>query len=251
MATESTTINLGIESKVKEKSLSPSRKRALEHSVPTSKKLKLSETKQYDTKFKNIASLVEAIGGVLNEGPANTPQKRKTLQKILENYDASGEDWKRYEFWCDSKKYTRNLIANEEGKFTLLLLCWNKGKASPIHDHPCDGCWMRVVDGDIREEQFANEKSKLTVVNEKGESEKVEEFVCTKDVTHKAGVVGFINDEIALHRVGNPSKEHGAVTLHLYSPPVKRCSFWCGVRAKKQSCTMTMFSEYGELVKYD
>lgn len=24
--------------------------------------------------------------------------------------------------------------------FTLLLLCWNPGKESPIHDHPCDGC---------------------------------------------------------------------------------------------------------------
>ena len=43
---------------------------------------------------------------------------------------------------------------------TLLLLCWNEGKFSPIHDHPCDGCWLRVCQGEIQETRYeVNEES--------------------------------------------------------------------------------------------
>jgi hypothetical protein len=47
----------------------------------------------------------------------------------------------------------RNLIATDNETFTLMLLCWTPGKESPIHDHPCEGCWMRVVQGCVREVQ--------------------------------------------------------------------------------------------------
>ena len=33
-------------------------------------------------------------------------------------------------------------------------MCWNPGKESPIHDHPCDGCWMRVCEGSVQEKRF-------------------------------------------------------------------------------------------------
>ncbi|KAL7535306.1 hypothetical protein ACHAXR_008454 [Thalassiosira sp. AJA248-18] len=52
------------------------------------------------------------------------------------------------------KNYTRNLIATDNETFTLLLLCWNPGKCSPIHDHPCDGCWLRVCQGQIQETRY-------------------------------------------------------------------------------------------------
>jgi hypothetical protein len=32
------------------------------------------------------------------------------------------------------------LIATDDETFTLLLLCWNPSKESPIHDHP----WVRL-----------------------------------------------------------------------------------------------------------
>lgn len=56
----------------------------------------------------------------------------------------------------EHKCYTRNLIATDHETFTLLLLCWNGGKASPIHDHPCRGCWMRVCEGTVFETRFAD-----------------------------------------------------------------------------------------------
>jgi hypothetical protein len=61
------------------------------------------------------------------------------------------EDYERFAHFNPSKNYTRNLIATDDERYTLLLLCWNPNKASPIHDHPCDGCWMRVVCGKVQE----------------------------------------------------------------------------------------------------
>ena len=49
------------------------------------------------------------------------------------------EEWEPYAFWDADKLYTRNLVSTDGESYTLLLLCWNPGKESPIHDHPCDG----------------------------------------------------------------------------------------------------------------
>jgi hypothetical protein len=64
------------------------------------------------------------------------------------------EDVKKFQFFDETKKYTRNLIATDHSTFTLILMCWNPGKESPIHDHPCDGCWMRVYEGSVEESRY-------------------------------------------------------------------------------------------------
>ena len=49
----------------------------------------------------------------------------------------------------------RNLIATDDRTFSLILLCWNPQRFSPIHDHPCDGCWMRGVEGTVQEVRYS------------------------------------------------------------------------------------------------
>lgn len=61
------------------------------------------------------------------------------------------ENLARFAHVDPSKNYTRNLVATDDKHYTLLLLCWNPGKESPVHDHPCDGCWMDVIQGSIQE----------------------------------------------------------------------------------------------------
>ena len=50
-----------------------------------------------------------------------------------------------------TRPYTRNLIHTDHSSYTLLLLCWNPGQSSPIHNHPCDACWMKVLQGAVQE----------------------------------------------------------------------------------------------------
>ena len=53
---------------------------------------------------------------------------RKHLQRLMERYDASKGEWKRYAFWDCKTNYTRNLIATDQKTFTLMQLCWNPSK---------------------------------------------------------------------------------------------------------------------------
>ena len=36
------------------------------------------------------------------------------------------------------------VVSTDNRSYTLMLLCWTPYKESPIHDHPCDGCWLRL-----------------------------------------------------------------------------------------------------------
>ena len=54
-------------------------------------------------------------------------------------------------------------------------------------------------------------------------------------------------DEIATHRVLNPSHSKGAVTLHVYSPPYQECKcFDEGSGRARPSGKITFFSRGGE-----
>jgi len=58
------------------------------------------------------------------------------VNQLFGRLDLTKEEcWKKYALFDTSKNYTRNLIATDDETFTLLLLCWNAGRESPIHDH--------------------------------------------------------------------------------------------------------------------
>ena len=104
------------------------------------------------------------------------------------------------------KNYTRNLIATDDETFTLLLLCWNPGKYSPIHDHPCNGCWMRVCQGCVNEVQYRDDYSVNEGDCEKGtastaELQSTHSFVRTTDTVFHEGQQTFIHDNIGYHKV--------------------------------------------------
>lgn len=117
-----------------------------------------------------------------------------------------------FEGFCDfcPDRYTRNLVGTNE-LFTMLVLCWDKGQASPIHDHTGSSCWVRLMDGELRETRYrvpppeACGSSGLVVIGEQSLTQ--------------ATPVAYINDTQGLHRMGNPSDAQGCVTLHIYSPP--------------------------------
>jgi len=132
----------------------------------------------------------------------------------------SEEDWKRYALFDPTKNYTRNLISTDDSTYTLIMLCWNPGKESPIHDHPCDGCWMQVCQGSVRECRYekVNEKTVKDVMNDR--------LWCNSRHTYHEGQLAYIDDFMGYHKVGNPSETVPAVTLHLYCPPFDKCKIW-------------------------
>jgi hypothetical protein len=70
-------------------------------------------------------------GACLRRGAEDDP-----VSLLFRRLDLSRGEWRKYALFDPMKNYTRNLIATDDETFTLLLLCWNPSKESPIHDHP-------------------------------------------------------------------------------------------------------------------
>jgi cysteine dioxygenase len=182
-----------------------------------------------------LQELVIRVCEELNKGKDTDYSK---VQEAMEQYDASFNEWKRYAFFDPDKKYTRNLIATDRQTFTLMLLCWNPHKSSPVHDHAGSECFMRMVSGETRESQFE-------WVDKTAECEQKQlKLIKARDL--KPGEVAFINDKIGMHKVENAT-DRQAVTLHCYIPPYQSCRCFLEDRAKSCTATMTFHSEMGKL----
>ena len=141
------------------------------------------------------------------------------------------DEFGEYTLFDKSRPYTRNLIATDHETYSLLLLCWNEGKESPIHDHPCDGCWLKVFRGSVRECRYDSD------------------LKCIYDETVVEGQQAYITDSMGYHKVGNPSQSEPSITLHLYAPPILRCRIWHSEDPTCEECVKSSnFSEFGKVV---
>lgn len=186
------------------------------------------------------SSVITSFSGLLEELPrALSDRKTKDIEPGASNDPVSlllrqiafeRCEWEPYAFFDSSKPYTRNLIATDNETYTLLLLCWNPNEESPIHDHPCDGCWLKVLQGNVRECRYD------------------ENLCCTADDIFQQGELTYITDSLGYHKVGNPTRTP-SVSLHLYSPPFSRCRVWRDASKRMASSVdFCNYSEYGHLV---
>jgi cysteine dioxygenase len=132
------------------------------------------------------------------------------IKLLLESYKPNINEINNYIYFDKSKNYTRNLISTDNKTYTLLLLCWNTNKYSPIHDHPENGCWVKIISGSINEIKYKCKNNKLIEIS---------------NDTINSGVT-YIDNSIGLHKVGNPDNNIKAITLHLYSPSYNNCKIW-------------------------
>jgi cysteine dioxygenase len=90
---------------------------------------------------------------------------------------------------------------------------------------------MQVMEGSIREQRY---------------NRNVE---CVQDAMYAAPQLTYITDSMGYHKVGNPTQDQPAVTLHLYAPPFYECTVWCeSNKSPPQRATSCNHSEYGHVV---
>ncbi|KAL0979802.1 hypothetical protein UPYG_G00189920 [Umbra pygmaea] len=156
------------------------------------------------------------------------------VQNIMEAYDSNRKEWEKFAKF-DPYRYTRNLVDEGNGKFNLIILCWGEGHGSSIHDHTNSHCFMKVLQGKLKETQFEwpDKKTHGEMVQK---SERIlEENRCA-----------YINDSLGLHRVENPSHAEQSVSLHLYSPPFETCQTFDQRTGHKNTVQMTFWSKFGQ-----
>ena len=71
---------------------------------------------------------------------------------VLKRTDISVSDFEKYASWIKGG-YSRNCITRRDS-FEMILICWDEGAKTPIHDHDGQHCWVLQVSGPIVEKRF-------------------------------------------------------------------------------------------------
>lgn len=116
---------------------------------------------------------------------------------------------KSYSSWSNSR-YTRNCLAENE-KFELILLCWEEGHKTPIHDHGGEECWVKVIDGELKETIYKADAAGA---------------LKTVDVSlSKTNEISYMIDFMGFHSLENVT-DGRAMSLHLYAKPIRNCNIF-------------------------
>ncbi len=159
----------------------------------------MESTKNTQKPLEKISELIQ----VLDE------EERTKYTTILKTMKLPIADFEKHATWSESC-YTRNCIV-ENDDFELILICWEKGQSTAIHDHGGEECWVYFVEGNFTEHIYAeDEKGKLSVV---------------KTTNTKPGDVAYMIDFMGYHNLENQSNKR-SMSLHLYAKPIKNCKVY-------------------------
>lgn len=117
-------------------------------------------------------------------------------KKILQKYQ--GNDWIKYAK-LSKENYKRVLISKNEF-IEIILIGWNVNQKSAIHDHPKNGCLVKILDGQLNETIFINNLEKIK-----------------ENVLLEGNISYQIGNKI-LHKIENITS-NPVFSLHVYSPP--------------------------------
>ena len=104
----------------------------------------------------------------------------------------------------NEKRYTRTCIART-GDFELLLICYEPGQRTSIHDYDTEEAWVHPLEGSILEERFQ--------LDEKGILSPIQCSILQK------GEFSHLAHGHSIHRYTNTSADR-AITLNLYAKPL-------------------------------
>src|SRR5690349_2238926 len=122
-----------------------------------------------------------------------TNMKLIELADLLKRYQ--GTDWQSF-IQYEKETYHRQLIYRNSS-FDLLILTWKQGQKTKIHDHPSQGCLMKVLQGELQENLYQNGQP-ITQIGSR---------------LLKQGEIGYKENNLIIHDIYAPVD---SVSLHLY-----------------------------------
>lgn len=166
-----------------------------------------------------------------------------------------------------------------------MILCWNEGQSSAVHDHSDSHCFMKVLKGGLSEIKYSwpqdhTDSSLITSLEPKCADvgvyqhdnddceQQLQEISRTSmnvnEVFYINGTFGNSStigqrqlissplssaDNIGLHRVENSSNTDVAVSLHLYCPPFDSCNVF-NKAGKKTSAQVDTCRDFSFIICY-
>ena len=127
------------------------------------------------------------------------------IGQFIKNIQIIEADVLNYCIW-DKEQYTRVCLHCSETT-ECLLLCWEAGQSTPIHNHNGQKCWVLQLVGEIEEKKYnlVNSKPQLANTN-----------------LLQTGECSYIDDAIGWHCLCNNTNSR-SVSLHIYINPISEC----------------------------
>ena len=181
---------------------------------------------------------IEKLVRGLNEIPENRFCVGNVWDFLRENPVCS-DTLSRYVFFSKNC-YTRNLVHKNE-LFEVMVVCWDVGQASLIHDHAEQSCWMEMPFG------------KLLIKNFRILDQDLSRNYCKLEETDsfelKPDCAAEVQLEEPLHQVLNPKEfNQRAISLHVYSRPFDRCNIFSLQKNEVRERQMCYTSMFGKLM---
>jgi cysteine dioxygenase len=138
--------------------------------------------------------------------------------------------WRRY-VQLSQDNYTRTLVALEQA-FSVVIICWNNGQSSPIHDHgPGTRSWAKVLSGALEMRTYASARGTAgrapagvgALPGFRPRAQASSDVIDTK--LFQTGQCLSESEYSGLHKMGNASTKEPAISLHVYSPPYVHCCY--------------------------
>lgn len=134
---------------------------------------------------------------------------KENYSAIIESFDFGKIDFRRYENW-ELNNYTRNCFYCDEC-FELILICWDVGQQTAIHDHDGEDCWVYLLEGEMEEEFYKLNEDNQPILSHS-------QTLLQNQLTKSTNDSGF-------HRLKNSSKKR-SVSLHIYAKPIEKSQFY-------------------------
>ena len=137
-------------------------------------------------------TLDDLIKKIIDNGFINL---KKYLQEYDQNNNNDYDDYKKY-IIQDKLKYHRERIYIDDN-IEIFIITWLKNQCAKIHNHSKNGCFLKILQGNLEEIIYSND---LKII---------------KENKLKQGDISYMNDEIGLHSVRNTNDEI-CVIIHVY-----------------------------------
>jgi cysteine dioxygenase len=132
------------------------------------------------------------------------------MQDILDRLVVTAEGVQPYALFSD-KRYARNLV-HKARQFEIMIMCWEAGQRSSIHDHAGSLGGIRILQGELTESLFGRAANGMI------------KSLSSADYTVENTRV----EETALiHQISNLQAENRkTVSVHIYVPPLVRMNVY-------------------------
>ena len=147
----------------------------------------------------NLNQLIPTVSKIINNTSSNILFNTR-VTFALKSYIE--DDWNIYKLDPIENNYKKNVIYRDE-KMSLELISWGSKSFTNIHDHAEYGCFMKVMDGRLRENIFSAQNN---------------HFLRTKKLN--TNTISYINNKIGHHNIFNENNNKNSYSIHLYFPGI-------------------------------